>query len=286
MSRARRQAYPLMYLRQRLQQKTPCKLSLTPGINGVSIHSARQHSTNTPSTTPDPSSSSPAPASAHATCPAPRLRFAPSPTGYLHLGGLRTALFNHLLARKWKGKWILRIEDTDQTRFVPGAVDSLQNALEWSGLEWDEGPSCSSRSGQGDVGPYVQSERLDIYGSYTKKLLEEDRAYRCFCTPDQLAVIRETQKQKKATTSYDGRCRHLTEEEVVRKRKAGEKFVVRYKVSFFGRPQRRRRSFKPDRWERAIGGYGWTRGGQSRGYRKLRNWGIEISAIQKFSYRD
>ncbi|GHJ89353.1 hypothetical protein NliqN6_5755 [Naganishia liquefaciens] len=158
--------------------------------------------------------------------PSPRLRFAPSPTGYLHLGGLRTALFNHLLARKWRGRWILRIEDTDRTRLVGDAVESLERTLDWAGLDYDEGPS-----NPGSVGPYTQSERLDIYHEHVKKLLETDKAYHCFCTQDELAAIRSEQMAKKASSAYDGRCRHLTEEEVRRRKQAGQSSVVRFKTS-------------------------------------------------------
>ncbi|KIS69918.1 glutamate--tRNA ligase MSE1 [Mycosarcoma maydis] len=104
-----------------------------------------------------------------------RLRFAPSPTGYLHLGGLRTALFNHLYARALGGKWILRIEDTDQTRLVPGSISALQETLCWAKLDYDEGPSCG-----GAYGPYIQSERLDLYRSYAEKLIDQGKAYRDF----------------------------------------------------------------------------------------------------------
>ncbi|PWN19793.1 hypothetical protein BCV69DRAFT_300100 [Microstroma glucosiphilum] len=107
----------------------------------------------------------------------PRLRFAPSPTGQLHLGGLRTALFNHLFARRFGGKWLLRIEDTDQTRLVPGSLESMQEILQWAGLDWDEGPSSSSSSSSG---PYVQSQRLDIYRHYSEELIKRGKAYRDF----------------------------------------------------------------------------------------------------------
>lgn len=153
-----------------------------------------------------------------------RLRFAPSPTGHLHLGGLRTALFNHILARKWKGKWILRIEDTDRSRYTEGAVDSLRSALEWAGLEYDEGVGAG-----GSYGPYTQSERIDIYQHYTKELLSRDEAYECFCSPTELEAIKLSLTQQGFKHSYDGRCRHLTEEEVARRKRAGQKFVVRYK---------------------------------------------------------
>ncbi|OWT40733.1 glutamate-tRNA ligase [Cryptococcus neoformans] len=153
-----------------------------------------------------------------------RLRFAPSPTGHLHLGGLRTALFNHILARKWKGKWLLRIEDTDRSRYTEGAVDNLRNALEWTGLEYDEGVGAG-----GSYGPYIQSERIDIYQHYTKELLSRDEAYECFCSPTELEAIKLSLTQQGFKHSYDGRCRHLTEEEVARRKRAGQKFVVRYK---------------------------------------------------------
>ncbi|WVW81906.1 glutamate-tRNA ligase [Kwoniella bestiolae CBS 10118] len=177
------------------------------------------------STTPS-SSSSTSSSSASSAVLSPRLRFAPSPTGHLHLGGLRTALFNHLLARKWKGKWLLRIEDTDRTRYTEGAVDSLRNSLEWAGLDYDEGVGVG-----GSHGPYTQSERLDIYHHYTKELLSRDEAYECFCSPNELEAIKASLKQQGQRHSYDGRCRHITDEEKVRKKKAGEKYVVRYKSS-------------------------------------------------------
>ncbi|ODO02098.1 glutamate-tRNA ligase [Cryptococcus wingfieldii CBS 7118] len=153
-----------------------------------------------------------------------RLRFAPSPTGHLHLGGLRTALFNHLLARKWKGKWLLRIEDTDRTRYQEGAVDSLRSALDWAGLDYDEGVGAG-----GSHGPYTQSERLDIYQHYSKQLVAKGEAYECFCTPTQLEAIKMSLKKQGLMHSYDGRCRHLTEEDVARRKKAGHTYVVRYK---------------------------------------------------------
>ncbi|KAL7416937.1 hypothetical protein BDY24DRAFT_378756 [Mrakia frigida] len=157
--------------------------------------------------------------------PNARLRFAPSPTGHLHIGGLRTALYNHLLARKWGGKWILRIEDTDQGRKVDGAVDSLRRSLDWAGLEYDEGPGAGSRG----KWSYVQSERLDLYRFHVQQLLDTNHAYRCFCTPDELAEIRDGLKKSGSTNVYDRRGFYLTEEEVARKLRAGEKYVVRFK---------------------------------------------------------
>ncbi|KAJ7158889.1 hypothetical protein C8R46DRAFT_1178250 [Mycena filopes] len=150
------------------------------------------------------------------------LRFAPSPTGALHLGGLRMALYNHLYSRRLGGKWILRIEDTDSTRFVPGAVDGIRHALEWAGLEYDYGPGKG-----GPHAPYFQSERLDLYRSYTTKLLSSGHAYRCFCSVDTLSALREKFARTGSGTSYDRRCLHLTEEEVARRVRAGENHVVR-----------------------------------------------------------
>ncbi|KAL9715631.1 Glutamate--tRNA ligase mitochondrial [Leucoagaricus gongylophorus] len=150
------------------------------------------------------------------------LRFAPSPTGPLHLGGLRMALYNHLYARKYRGKWILRIEDTDATRTVPGSVEGIRYALEWAGLEYDYGPGR-----EGPHAPYFQSERLDLYRSYSQKLLESRHAYRCFCTPNRLAETREKLARTGSNATYDKCCLHLTDEEVSRRVKAGEKSIIR-----------------------------------------------------------
>ncbi|KAF9555858.1 glutamyl-tRNA synthetase [Agrocybe pediades] len=151
------------------------------------------------------------------------LRFAPSPTGPLHLGGLRMALYNHLFARKHGGKWILRIEDTDMSRHVPGSVDGIRRGLEWAGLHYDFGPGK-----EGPHGPYFQSERLDLYKSYAGKLIESGHAYRCFCTPDELMATKEKLARAGSSSSYDRKCLHLTEEEVARKLRAGEKHTVRF----------------------------------------------------------
>ncbi|KAI1789160.1 glutamyl-tRNA synthetase [Ganoderma leucocontextum] len=153
---------------------------------------------------------------------APLLRFAPSPTGALHLGGLRTALYNHLYAKKTGGNWILRIEDTDRSRTVSGAVDGIRGALDWAGLDYDHGPSKG-----GPHGPYYQSQRLDLYHSYASKLLDSGHAYRCFCSPDKLAATREKLARTGSNSTYDKTCLHLTEEEAARRVRAGEKFVVR-----------------------------------------------------------
>ncbi|KAG8930310.1 Glutamate--tRNA ligase mitochondrial [Tulasnella sp. 418] len=152
----------------------------------------------------------------------PVLRFAPSPTGYLHLGGLRTALFNYLTAKKLDGKLILRIEDTDQTRLVKGSVENIRSSLEWAGISYDYGPGKG-----GPHGPYFQSERLDLYHSHTHKLLESRKAYRCFCDPNKLQATREKLKHIGSNATYDRACLKLTDEEVARRVRAGEKHVIR-----------------------------------------------------------
>ncbi|KAG8943893.1 Glutamate--tRNA ligase mitochondrial [Tulasnella sp. 424] len=152
-----------------------------------------------------------------------RVRFAPSPTGSLHLGGLRTALYNYLTARKLGGTFTLRIEDTDRTRLVPGSVEDIIKGLRWAGIEFDYGPERG-----GPFGPYYQSERLDLYHAYTKKLLDTGRAYRCFCSPSTLSETRERLARMRSNATYDRTCLHLTDEEVARRVKAGEKHVVRF----------------------------------------------------------
>lgn len=149
-----------------------------------------------------------------------RTRFAPSPTGDPHLGNLRSALFAWLFARHNNGDFIIRIEDTDKTRFVPGATERILEALEWLSLDWDEGP-VSSRASQphsltasefkekGDLGPYFQSKRLDIYKKYALELVEKGRAYWCDCTPERLIKMRKKQQEKKEPPIYDGKCRRL-----------------------------------------------------------------------------
>jgi len=154
-----------------------------------------------------------------------RLRFAPSPTGYLHVGGLRTALFCWLYARKNGGKFIFRLEDTDQKRFFEDAENQLTGMLEWSGIEIDEGPQYG-----GIHGPYRQSDRLDIYAQYIRLLLDEGNAYRCFCTSERLEKLRKEQRKKGNTPRYDGFCRNLSKSEVSRRTDSGEGFVVRMKI--------------------------------------------------------
>lgn len=154
-----------------------------------------------------------------------RVRFAPSPTGYLHVGGLRTALYNYLMARGLGGQFILRIEDTDRTRLVEDAVESLLNSLKWAGITPDEGAVIG-----GDKGPYVQSERLDIYHKMVQKLLDEDKAYYCFCTPERLESMRAELSAKGESTAYDRHCRHLSKEEVRERLAKGEPHVIRMKI--------------------------------------------------------
>jgi len=158
-----------------------------------------------------------------------RVRFAPSPTGFVHVGSLRTALYNYLYARKVGGKFILRIEDTDQNRYVEGAVENLIKTLNTVDLNYDEGPDKA-----GEYGPYYQSERTEIYKKYTDELLEKDAAYKCFCTADDLKKMREQQMAEKKDTRYDGRCRLLEKEEVEDRVKNGEPYVVRLKVPHEG----------------------------------------------------
>ncbi|MBD3343609.1 MAG: glutamate--tRNA ligase [Chitinivibrionales bacterium] len=137
-----------------------------------------------------------------------RVRFAPSPTGYLHVGGARTALFNYLFARHNNGVFILRIEDTDQSRYQESACKEIFDSLKWLGIEWDEGPDVG-----GDYGPYVQSERRDIYKQYAGQLVESGNAYPCFCSPERLQKVREKQQAEKQKIGYDRHCRSLSESE-------------------------------------------------------------------------
>lgn len=156
----------------------------------------------------------------------PRTRFAPSPTGYLHVGGLRTALYNYLFARRNGGKFILRIEDTDRSRYVEGAVENLIDTLQWVGLDYDEGPGKP-----GNSGPYIQSERLDIYKGYVNELIQNEKAYYCFCTTERLQALREEQqKLKLPQAKYDKHCLHLTKDEIEQRVKNNEPYVIRLNV--------------------------------------------------------
>ena len=154
-----------------------------------------------------------------------RTRFAPSPTGYMHVGNLRTALYAYLLAKRDGGTFILRIEDTDQERYVEGAVDVIYDTLRAAGLFWDEGPDVG-----GDYGPYVQSERMGLYMDYAKQLVEKGAAYYCFCDKQRLTELKEVQTAAGMPTKYDGRCRNLTKEEVQANLDAGLPFVIRQKM--------------------------------------------------------
>ena len=154
-----------------------------------------------------------------------RTRFAPSPTGFMHIGNLRTAIFEYLVAKKYNGDFILRIEDTDQTRKVDGAIDFIYKTLELCKFKIDEGPN-----NEGSVGPYIQSERKDLYKKYAEELVKNGKAYYCFCTEDDLSLMRaEAEKNKKAFL-YDGRCSRLSKEEVLKKIENGEKYVIRQKM--------------------------------------------------------
>ena len=161
-----------------------------------------------------------------------RVRFAPSPTGALHIGGVRTALYNYLLAKKHKGTFILRVEDTDQTRYVPGAEDYILEALAWSGITPDEGP----RQG-GDYGPYRQSERKDLYGKYAKQLVEAGHAYYAFDTGEELSAIRSEMEAKKEVFRYDNVTRkklnnslNMTDEAITERINSGEPYTIRLKI--------------------------------------------------------
>ena len=154
-----------------------------------------------------------------------RLRFAPSPTGDLHVGGLRTALFCWLYARQRSGKFILRLEDTDQNRLVEGSENSIIRMLEWSGLSIDEGPFDG-----GEYGPYRQSKRLNLYNQYVQELIEKNLAYRCFCSVERLDNLRNEQKIKGETPRYDRCCRKFSNEESLKKVDSGEIFVIRMKI--------------------------------------------------------
>ncbi|MEW5873290.1 MAG: glutamate--tRNA ligase [Chloroflexota bacterium] len=158
-----------------------------------------------------------------------RVRFAPSPTGRTHLGSGRTALYNYLLARQTGGQFILRIEDTDQKRYVPGAEQELIDTLHWLGLDWDEGPDVG-----GAYGPYHQSDRKQIYQEHARWLIEHDHAYYCFCEPTRLERVRQEQLKAKQNPRYDGACRRLDPGEAAERVARGEKHVIRFKTPHEG----------------------------------------------------
>jgi len=174
-----------------------------------------------------------------------RVRFAPSPTGYLHIGSLRTVLFGYLMAKTMKGTLILRIEDTDQKREVKGAVERLINILDWLGIKFDEGPGVirAATNGAhtnlnmdvGEYGPYIQSQRLEIYKKYQNLLLEKEGAYYCFCSEERLEKMRQQLLKKKLPSKYDRTCRTLTSEQVQKRLSRGEKYVIRQKMPLTGK---------------------------------------------------
>jgi glutamyl-tRNA synthetase len=154
-----------------------------------------------------------------------RTRVAPSPTGHMHLGTARTALYDYLLAKKTGGQFILRIEDTDTRRTVPGAVEEIINGLRWLGIPFDEGPDVG-----GPKGPYRQTERREIYKEHAELLVEKGSAYPCFCTPQELQEMRERQKREKAQYHYEGVCRDIDPAAAGQRIANGEKYVVRFKM--------------------------------------------------------
>lgn len=158
-----------------------------------------------------------------------RTRFAPSPTGPLHIGGVRSALFSWLFARHHGGQFILRIEDTDQKRFVEGSVEMLTDALQWLGIDWDEGPDKG-----GPFGPYVQSKRLELYRKWVNWLVEQGRAYHAYDTPEELSAINEARREQKLPPGYDGRHRNLTAEQEAAFKAEGRPSVIRFKMPLEG----------------------------------------------------
>ncbi|WP_277656757.1 glutamate--tRNA ligase [Seleniivibrio woodruffii] len=159
-----------------------------------------------------------------------RVRFAPSPTGYLHVGGARTALFNYLFAKKTGGTFLLRIEDTDRTRFQEDSLKEIFESLKWLGIEWTEGPERG-----GEYGPYIQSERLDIYKKYAQTLWNSGQAYPCFCTPERLEKVRkEKELRKEMHGGYDRKCRDMSKEESQALIDAGTPYVLRLKAPLEG----------------------------------------------------
>ncbi|XP_067259721.1 nondiscriminating glutamyl-tRNA synthetase EARS2, mitochondrial isoform X1 [Chanodichthys erythropterus] len=163
--------------------------------------------------------------------PEVRVRFAPSPTGFLHLGGLRTALYNYLFAKQRGGALILRLEDTDRARLIPGAADAIEDMLEWAGIPPDE----SSRRG-GHYGPYVQSERLQLYSQAASSLLNTGHAYYCFCTNQRLELLKREAQRSGHVPRYDNRCRHLQPEQIQEKLALGVPHVVRFRLDAGAEP--------------------------------------------------
>lgn len=158
-----------------------------------------------------------------------RTRYAPSPTGFPHIGNYRTALFEWLSARHTGGQFVLRVEDTDRKRLVPGSIEAIQEGLKWLGLDWDEGPDVG-----GPFGPYTQSERLALYREYGEKLIGQGDAYRCYCTEERLAQMRADQEARHQPTHYDRRCRYLTPDERAANEAEGLASVIRFAAPIEG----------------------------------------------------
>ena len=158
-----------------------------------------------------------------------RVRYAPSPTGYQHIGGVRTALFNYLFARAKGGRFILRIEDTDRARFMEEALEDIYRTFDWLGFHWDEGPDID-----GAYGPYCQSERVELYQECAEELVNSGHAYFCYCSPERLESIKKIQQKKKMPLGYDRHCRNLTDEERKQLEKQSRKKVIRFKVPVDG----------------------------------------------------
>jgi glutamyl-tRNA synthetase len=160
-----------------------------------------------------------------------KTRFAPSPTGFVHIGSLRTALYAYLFARQNKGHLILRIEDTDQSRFVEGAIENLLKTMHWAGLDYDEGPDPQDYSKMiGPNGPYIQSKRNDLYAKYTQQLLDSGHAYKCFCTMERLNQMREDQQKNKQAPMYDKKCLKRPKDEIKQLLEQDTKYVVRLNI--------------------------------------------------------
>jgi glutamyl-tRNA synthetase len=154
-----------------------------------------------------------------------RTRFAPSPTGFLHIGGLRTALYSYLFAKQNSGQFVLRLEDTDINRYVEGAAEKIYEGLKWAGLQYDEGPDIG-----GPYGPYVQSKRLDLYKKYAQELINKRSAYYCFCSDETLEQMRQEQTARKQAPKYDRRCCTLDKNEIQKKLKTNEPYTIRMKI--------------------------------------------------------
>lgn len=154
-----------------------------------------------------------------------RVRFAPAPTGFLHIGNARTALYNYVFAKKEEGRFILRIEDTDEERSSETSVQAIFEDLRWLGIEWDEGPD-----GKGELGPYRQSQRITLYHHYGEQLLKEGKAYKCFCSQERLETLRKEQLSKGLMPRYDGKCRALTQREISERESQGLPYVLRFPI--------------------------------------------------------